>query len=319
MKGLISIAILIGTVFVIRAQGPRAMLSQPTVDVGEKTTLTYLFPLEVGKVRFQAQKTTIPSQLRQRNGKLSDNEQSPLEVLGTFEDTILIENGKRFWVGIYEIIAWDTGMYFIPGPKIMANGQSAELPDVELTVRLMKSVKGQEIYDIKESFSEVKPQKESVKEALKSSFWWIVALVVCASLAFWFLFRKKKEPMPEPVTQRSLTLAERTLAEIQQLDEQRLWEKGQLKEHYSALSHILRTYLSERYTLQLLERTTHESRLLLRQMGLHDELIALIASILNESDMVKFAKSVPDEEAVYTVSERAKTIVHRTKKQEEHV
>jgi hypothetical protein len=319
MKVLFSIAMFIGYVCVTYAQGSRAILTQPTVDVGEKTTLTYLYPLEVGEVRFQPQKTTIPSKLRERNGKLSENEQSPIEVLEKFEDTILIENGKRFWVGIYEIIAWDTGMYFIPGPNIIANGQSAELPDVELTVRLMKSVKGQEIYDIKESFSEVKPQKELVKEALKSSFWWIVALVVSASLALWFLFRKKKDPAPEPAPQKSVSLAERILSEIKQLEEKRLWETGQLKEHYIALSHILRTYLSERYSLQLLERTTHESRLLLRQLGLHDDLITLIASILNESDMVKFAKSAPDAEAVYAISERAKTIVHRTKTQEEHV
>jgi hypothetical protein len=319
MKILLFISYLLVSAAALFAQGSRAVLSQPAVDVGEKTTLTYLYPLEEGKVRFQSQKTTIPSKLRERNGKLSDNEQSPIEVLGTFEDTILIENGKRFWVGIYEIIAWDTGMYFIPGPKIIANGQAAKLPDVELTVRLMKSVQGQEIYDIKESFSEVKPQKESIKEALKSSFWWIVALVVSASLALWFLLRKKKVTVQEPEPQRPLTLAERTLAEIQQLEDQRLWEKEQLKEHYSALSHILRTYLSERYTLQLLERTTHESRLLLRQIGLHDELITLIASILNESDMVKFAKSAPDEEAVLAVSERAKTIIHRTKTQEDNV
>ena len=107
-------------------------------------------------------------------------------------------------------------------------------------------------------------------------------------------------------------MKEKTILAIESLEKRRLWEDDKLKLHYIELSYIMRSYLSARYNLNLLEKTTIETRLLLREAGLHAETINGISQILNQSDMVKFAKSTPDEMTILKVSIKAKQIVAET-------
>jgi RNA-binding protein YhbY len=96
------------------------------------------------------------------------------------------------------------------------------------------------------------------------------------------------------------------------LDNAKLWEKGKLKEHFVELSFILRSYLTSRYTVSLLEKTSFETKLILAKKGLNEGTIVAIARILSESDMVKFAKSEPELMAILKVSTLAKQIVAET-------
>ena len=75
---------------------------------------------------------------------------------------------------------------------------------------------------------------------------------------------------------------------------------------------ILRMYLTSRFEISLLEKTTYETKLLLTQKGLNDETVEVIARILSEADMVKFAKSEPDVIAILRVSTLARQIVAET-------
>jgi len=111
---------------------------------------------------------------------------------------------------------------------------------------------------------------------------------------------------------KELNLQELTLIAIDRLEKERLWEKGKLKEHYIELSFILRSYLSTIYGINLLEKTTKETNILLQQKGLKEITIQSIINILNESDMVKFAKSQPEEIAVLKISQLARQIVSET-------
>ena len=75
---------------------------------------------------------------------------------------------------------------------------------------------------------------------------------------------------------------------------------------------ILRMYLTSRFEISLLEKTTYETKLLLTQKGLNEETVEVIARILSESDMVKFAKSEPETIAILRVSTLARQIVAET-------
>jgi hypothetical protein len=294
------------------SQQARSVLSQQEAEVGEKITLTYLYPLDSKqKVSFTPQSGTLTCKSRTKSGKLQEISESPIEIQGRFNDTLIKEEGQRYWVGVYEIITWDTGMFLLPGPTLLVDGKSITLPDTELISKLVEQQKNKKLFDIKEGFADVPETKPTVTEALKSSFWWIVALVISAAITLWY-FLRNKQPKPEIAVNRETTLSEKVLLQISALEEKRLWEKEMLKEHYTELSFIIRTYLSERYQIQLLERTTNEARLLLKQLGLHDELLRSISSMLNESDLVKFAKSKPTDADIQEVSDRARSIVNKT-------
>jgi hypothetical protein len=95
-----------------------------------------------------------------------------------------------------------------------------------------------------------------------------------------------------------ISLKAKTLLAIDALEKAEMWRKDQLKEHFVELSYILRSYLTARYELSLLDKTTNETRLLLTQVGLRKDIVETILRLLSHSDMVKFAASEPAEELI---------------------
>ena len=173
-------------------------------------------------------------------------------------------------------------------------------------------MKGQDIYDIKEGYAKLpaEPISIQIKNFFKSNRWWLVPIILIG-LGTWIYFRWKKVTK-KPIKIKVLSLKERTLMAIDALEKEKLWEKGKLKKHYIELSFILRSYLAARYEVNLLEKTTQETKLLLTQKGLNKETIEVIVEILIQSDMVKFAKSSPDELSVLRISVLAKQIIAET-------
>ncbi len=78
--------------------------------------------------------------------------------------------------------------------------------------------------------------------------------------------------------------------ELDALVEARLIEHGELKQHYSRLSEILRAYLERRLAFAALEMTTAEITPQLHQRQLPSQSIDTIGQLLSDADMAKFAK-----------------------------
>ena len=73
-----------------------------------------------------------------------------------------------------------------------------------------------------------------------------------------------------------------------------------MKEYYSALSDILRNYMDRVWKFQTHEHTTAEILEILKENNFEKSVIEKIKTILEETDLVKFAKRVPE----YALSER---------------
>jgi hypothetical protein len=113
--------------------------------------------------------------------------------------------------------------------------------------------------------------------------------------------------------EQSIDFQTQTLNAIEELERKQLWLKGLEKQHYSELSYLLRSYFSYCFELNLLEKTTQETLLLLKQCGLEPFKITEIQALLNGADLVKFAQSKPEEDRNLVLLERAKVIVQHTK------
>jgi hypothetical protein len=287
-----------------------ATLSRNKILIGEKVTLTYSVDIARGKkVRFLPSTSVLPSRTISQSGAIATAESDQIEITVPFRDTILKDKNNDVWVGVYEITAWDSGSYLITGPTIIIDDSTNYFPNIQLDANLVKANKGQDIYDIKEAFADIPDEPFSLTSFLKE-YGWILAIALILIISYFWMNRKNKQK-PQP-TVKELSLKDKTLLAIDALEKERLWEQQKLKEHYIELSFILRSYLSSRYEINLLERTTKETRLLLEQKGLHTETISVIISILGESDMVKFAKSEPDEISILKVSQKARQVVAET-------
>lgn len=286
-------------------------LSQNDILIGESVTLTYKisFPKKEN-FKFNPENNIIPSYRKLKNGVLSNSTSDDIEILSAFHDTVIIKGDIKEWIGNYELTVWDSGNFVLAKSSISIDDSTFYFPETEISCALVKGKEGQELYDIKESFAEIPNEPFSIRNFTQNNWWWLLPLILI--IIGLFIYRRWKNMRENPEIIKVLSLKDRTLLAIDALEKERLWEKEKLKEHYTELSFILRSYLSSRYEINLLEKTTRETKLLLKQKGLHEETILVIISILGESDMVKFAKSQPEEIAVLKISQFARQVVAET-------
>lgn len=87
---------------------------------------------------------------------------------------------------------------------------------------------------------------------------------------------------------------ERVKIELARLNDQGLLADKKIKEHYSGLSDILRNYMERAWRLEALERTTFEIVEEMKQKNFDPAVTGKIKHVLEETDLVKFAKYTPD-------------------------
>ncbi len=310
MRGLIGLFmfVLLGNIAV--SQAPSSTLSRNDVLIGTKVTLTYLVPLpkDASYIHIQ-RKGNFPTT---KSGDTSAVSSTDIEISGAFFDTVVLIKGKKFWKGSYVLVPWDEGVYQLAAQKVNINDVDITLPGTELNARLVVQKEGGKIYDIEETYTDLPEEPSVLVSVLKKWGWAVLSIIGLIAFLFWLFRRKKETPNEETL----LTLKQKALQLILQLEQKRLWEKNELKEHYSELSFILRHYLSERFGINLLEKTTIEAQLILKHYGLNEKLLSEIGIILNGSDMVKFAKSAPEEKLIRANLDDCRSIVVRTSEQE---
>jgi len=106
----------------------------------------------------------------------------------------------------------------------------------------------------------------------------------------------------------------RALRELRQLQREGLIAQKAYKAYYSRLSWILRAYFENRFLFPALEQTTTE---LMARFGaaqeLDDEQQRWTRAILEQADLVKFARFIPEADDARQVLELAFRIVEQTK------
>jgi len=88
-----------------------------------------------------------------------------------------------------------------------------------------------------------------------------------------------------------------------ELKNRKLWQNGKYKQYYTALTDILRVYISGRWGIGAMEMTTDEIITALRDVELTLDSRSNLVAIMRTADMVKFAKAEPapeDNEDNYT-------------------
>ena len=89
-------------------------------------------------------------------------------------------------------------------------------------------------------------------------------------------------------------------------------DRGELKTHYVGVTETLRRYLEDRYGIPALESTTDELRPRLQEISLESILASRALAILEEADLVKFAKARPEAAAARTLLPRVRDLIMQT-------
>ncbi len=272
--------------------------------IGEQFTLFYKIQnKEIDSVNFEKQSKFIHAFLL--NDK--DTTDIELEIIQAFQDTIISYNNTKQWIGKYKITCWDSGNVVIPRISALLNGDPIYFESFSFQVLLSEKVEGKDLYDIKESFFDLPSIQKDIQSFFKK-YWWIILIIfVVISLLIWYFIRKKRLKG----IRDQVSLEQEMIAKIEELNAKKLWLNHLLKDHYVELSFILRTYLSRKTNLNLLEKTSDEALVLLAVYGFDESILNKIQSILEQSDIVKFAKSIPEEYVILKNSNLTKEIIEK--------
>jgi hypothetical protein len=285
------------------AQEVSTYVSSKEVSVGEVLVVQYEINLPKGQViRFNPPVGDFPCKRIAEQSNLAGSEFTELEIIG-YSDTVLNSNGTSLWRAQFKLIPWDTGTLVLQPLPYLLNNQMDYFTSILIESSFVPSKKGIRIYDIDESISPIK--KDFILSEFLLKYYWIpVILLLVILLIIWYK-RRKRPTSPTPIP---LTLKQQTLQSIEKIIQKKQWETNQ-KIHYTEFSFILRWYLSARYNINLLERTTFETILLLNALALDDYLLTQIKQIFAEVDSVKFAKTSLTQEQHEKLLEQLKEVV----------
>ena len=143
-------------------------------------------------------------------------------------------------------------------------------------------------------------------------WWWVVfGLALAAALtgmAWWWKRRKTARSAPRHVSPH-----EAALAALEALLGEDLVSRGAFKLFYLRLSDIVRHYVEERFGLRAPEQTTEEFLAAMSAAPvIRRDHQTLLRGFLNQADLVKFAKFVPDANDVEGAVKAARRFIRQT-------
>lgn len=243
------------------------------------------------------------------------SEIGPFSVMaGKWGDPVAYEDGMRWtWTGA--ISAYRTGDLELPEIQLTvtdpSGSQSLATQPVGITIGSVLENGDPELADLKPP-SSVPPDFTALRAATVA-----LAVLLLASLLAWWLHRRyaarlQAALVPDDPFHRTAPDVW-VYAELQKLLEQRFPERGEIVRFYRELAQILKSYLSGRYRVDLLEQTSYEVPDILRQAGAPDSPVEDTSRVLDCCDQVKFARVEPGPDEWKSVVEDVYRIVDRTK------
>ena len=202
------------------------------------------------------------------------------------------------------ITSWDSGSYYIPPVKFSATSKSNALiinvllPNIDANSEL-KDIKGP--LDGSIGWSDIWP-------------WLVLILIILLSIFIYKkYFNKKKKTV---VVKKNIQTPAHILAlnALKKLENKKLIDKKDIKEYYSSISEIIRRYIENRFNFPALELTTYEILNIITSIIKKEESISL-KNILEISDLVKFAKKIPNQNENVRNLNLATDFVKKTKKE----
>lgn len=245
-----------------------------------------------------------------------------LEVLESYKIDTIKSNDKYELIKKYGVTQFDSGKYTIPRLTVLINGKPSLSDSLKVEVNDVKvDTLKQKMYDIKD-----------VAKVETASDWWkyLLGLLLLAGIGFlvyWLIKKYQNREKPEEVIFTSPI--EKATSLLQQLEKKELWQRGEVKSYYSELTDIARNYIEEEIQIPAMESTTSELIAGLRRVAnqkklkLSKETLQNLETVLQQADLVKFAKVKPLDfeieadkkrisSSIVTIHESIPTIVEET-------
>lgn len=234
-----------------------------------------------------------------------------------FGDTFEIRSRQQYQVSTYkDSIAYELQFFGTSDTAI------AQLP-----VRLIQQQDTTTLYTnpVVVPFSSVLAEEEQSFRPLKPIYefavaWWpyILGFLILLIAAYYFYkYYWSEQEKKEPTEQKEFSptpfvnpIKELRKA-IRSLENKELSSREDFEEFYIELGDAIRRYFEQLHNIPALESTSHEILTMLRNRAIDKSLITDTRIVLQEADMVKFAKFAPTKEQANRALEKAENFLAR--------
>ena len=174
---------------------------------------------------------------------------------------------------------------------------------------------------LKQPLYEIKPIANVAKPTSSMAWlWWLLgalAIIALLFLSYFFVFRRKKLSPEEK--RKKLLPFDRAIQDLKELQNSKYLIESKHKEYYTRLTDIVKEYLEDEVHILAKESTTDEllTKINLLQsegkLNLSQETILNLKRVLQNADLVKFAKSKPSDNNAEYDRETIENVVIKTK------
>ena len=218
-----------------------------------------------------------------------------------------ISKRPDFYERVIEFAIFEEGKYTIPALDFRIGGQLFHTIPYEVEV-VNTAQKGDEINDIMKN----KEVKLDVKDYWELYKWYILGLLILLALIFiiYYLVRYAKRRKNSPVV-----MTNQTLKDLENLKKKKFIENGDYRSFYVELIDISRNFITKQYRIPADVLLTDD----LIDVMKHNNTISpenekIVENIFLRGDLVKFAKTFPDQQMMETDFNDMKTFVKRSSK-----
>jgi hypothetical protein len=222
---------------------------------------------------------------------------APFEVVARRTHESPIADGGRAHAFELDVLALEAGELRLPGIKVRFVGPQGELTDAQTEPRMVTVVSPL----ANEPSAAPKPAAEPVSVLVEDfTLAWLggalLAAAAVAALTLYIARVLRQRPQPLPPLPPEIPPWQTALQKLSALDASRdaMVADARGAELVEAVGNVIRQYLGERYGFDGLERTTEELMGALEALRPTEISLSTVALLLEQCDLVKFARVAPD-------------------------
>jgi len=238
-----------------------------------------------------------------------------LRIVDMGEEGPIERDGRKIMERWYQLKTDLVGSYIIPGAVFSyknAKGEKRELKTAQIFIEVKSVIEDKETAkDIKDIKSLELIKRDYTPFIILSIAGLLLLVIIIVGVYFYRLkHRKTKLSQLKPAH-------ELAMEELDQLQKEGLIVKGIYKEHYFKLSEVFRRYLERRFHFQAVEKTTEEILPEISNLkGFNEKVKSGAKHFLYNTDLVKFAKYIPDTKDVDREYQEAVNFIEETKEEQ---
>ena len=226
----------------------------------------------------------------------SDTLMTGVEVISVSDADSTVADGRLVIRRDILVTSFDSSLYLLPpfiaidGTDTIASNQVA----LKVSTVPVDVDNPEQFYDIKDVW---KPPF-----VLADYYPWIFGILtalflICVIGYLVQRYRRHRSEVPVKPAEPELPPYETAIRELDSIKDQKLWQQGLNKEYYTQVTDTLRRYISRRYGVNAMEKTSEEILAIIERESDERSVYDTLRQVLRLSDYVKFAKlhPLPDE------------------------